>query len=349
MIWLLFVAAAVTSFVFTGLLRRYALSRSLLDTPNARSSHTVPTPRGGGVAIVIVYLASALVLQHQGAVGSSAALAIVGAGAFISGLGFADDHRHIPARWRLLGHFGAASWALYSLGGLPPVPMFGALIDLGWGGHALAIVLLVWLLNLYNFMDGIDGIAAVQAICACLGAVLCYAVAGTGGLFLELGVLELLLACATFGFLCWNFPTARIFMGDAGSGFLGLSIGMLMLQAAGLAPRLLWAWLILLGVFVVDATYTLLRRLLRGEAVYQAHRSHAYQIAARRAARHTPVTVSVGLVVLGWLLPWALLVSTEVIDGMLAILFAYAPLLAVCIWLRAGTAEVNSQGIENER
>src|SRR5690606_30192313 len=102
----------------------------------------------------------------------------------------------------------------------------------------------------------------------------------------------LMLAASVLGFLAWNFPPARIFMGDAGSGFLGIALGILSLQAAWIAPTLFWAWQILLGVFVVDATFTLLRRLLRGEKVYEAHRSHAYQYASRRFGRHLPVTLA---------------------------------------------------------
>jgi Fuc2NAc and GlcNAc transferase len=339
MIWLVFAFAALASYVLTGTLRSYALKRSLLDTPNARSSHTTPTPRGGGMAIVIMFLALILVLWHWGSVDEPLAFALLGTGSGIAALGFADDHGHIAARWRLLGHFVGASWSLFWLGGLPPLVIFGALFDLGWTGHLLAVFFLVWLLNLYNFMDGIDGIAAVQAICACGGAVLCYAAADSSDLALVTGVPELLLVAAVAGFFCWNFPRARIFMGDAGSGFLGIVIGVFALQAAGQEPRLFWSWLILLGVFVVDATFTLLRRLLRGEAVYQAHRSHAYQAAARWFGRHVPVTLSVALIGLCWLLPWALGVAAGRVDGAVALMIAYLPLMGLCIWLRAGAAE----------
>lgn len=129
------------------------------------------------------------------------------------------------------------------------------------------------------------------------------------------------------GFLAWNFPPARIFMGDAGSGFLGLMLGALSFQAAWVAPSLLWSWVILLGVFVVDATLTLLRRLARGERVYQAHRSHAYQHAARRLGRHRPVTLAVGAINLLWLLPIALWVGIGGGCGGLGVMVAYTPLV----------------------
>ena len=334
---LLIVSLAVLAWFLTALLRRYALARSLLDVPNARSSHSLPTPRGGGVAIVVAFLAG-LCLAFFAGLGIAAELfyALLGAGLGIALLGFLDDHGHIAARWRLLGHFLAAAWALYWLGGLPPLAVFGGLLQLSWIGHVLAAFYLVWLLNLYNFMDGIDGIASVEAICVCLGGAILYALLETS-LLTDLPLL--MLAAAVLGFLLWNFPPARIFMGDAGSGFLGIVLGVLSLQAAWTNPLLLWAWLILLGVFIVDATLTLLRRLLRGEKVYEAHRSHAYQYASRRFGRHLPVTMAVAALNLVWLLPLAMLVAAGWLDGLLGVLIAYAPLVVLAWRFDAGRAE----------
>ncbi|MBX9763524.1 MAG: glycosyltransferase family 4 protein [Pseudomonadaceae bacterium] len=339
-IWLLLPAVAGVALVLTGALRRYALARSLMDIPNARSSHSVPTPRGGGVAIVVSFLLALPLMAGMGFIAWSLAWALLGAGTGIAVLGFLDDHGHIAARWRLLGHFAAAIWALFWLGGLPPVVMFGFTADLSWFGHALAAVYLVWLLNLYNFMDGIDGIASVEAICVCLGGALLYGLLGFAGSTQPTEfVVPLLLAAAVAGFLFWNFPPARIFMGDAGSGFLGITLGVLSLQAVWFAPQLLWSWLILLGVFIVDATFTLLRRLLRGDKVYEAHRSHAYQYASRQYGRHLPVTlVVVGINIL-WLLPIALWVGLGGIDGLLGLLIAYVPLLALAVKYHAGELE----------
>lgn len=176
---LLIVSLAVLAWFLTALLRRYALARSLLDVPNARSSHSLPTPRGGGVAIVVAFLLGLCVAFFTG-LGIAAELfyALLGAGLGIALLGFLDDHGHIAARWRLLGHFLAAAWALYWLGGLPPLAVFGGLLQLSWIGHVLAAFYLVWLLNLYNFMDGIDGIASVEAISVCLGGALLYVLLG---------------------------------------------------------------------------------------------------------------------------------------------------------------------------
>ncbi|ATE78967.1 MraY family glycosyltransferase [Pseudomonas frederiksbergensis] len=335
--WFIPVIGAV-SFSLTWALRHYALSRSLMDIPNARSSHSVPTPRGGGVAIVLAFTLALGMLLFAGLMPSSPFLAIAGAGALIALIGFMDDHGHIAARWRLLGHFVASMWLLFWLGGLPAVEIWGETFDLGWLGHVLAAFYLVWLLNLYNFMDGIDGIASVEAICVCLGACLLYWVGGATDLVWA----PLLLAVSVAGFLFWNFPPARIFMGDAGSGFLGIVLGGLSLQAAWFSADFLWGWLILLGVFIVDATFTLFRRLLRGDKVYEAHRSHAYQFASRRFGKHLPVTAAVGAINLIWLLPIALGVTHYGLDGSLGLILAYAPLLVLAIKFRAGDLETAS-------
>lgn len=338
-LWLLPAVAGISLFM-TGALHRYALARSLMDIPNARSSHSVPTPRGGGVAIVLAFLAALPVLAFANLLPWAVMWGLLGAGAGVAVIGFLDDHGHIPARWRLLGHFSGAIWALFWLGGLPPLSLFGMSLDLGWLGHVLAVVYLVWLLNLYNFMDGIDGIASVEAICVCVGGALLYALLGfTGSVPSAAWVIPTLLAVAVAGFLYWNFPPARIFMGDVGSGFLGIVLGVLSLQAAWLAPELLWSWLILLGVFVLDATWTLLRRLLRGDKVYEAHRSHAYQYASRQFGRHLPVTLAVLGINLFWLLPIALCVGLGRLDGLLGLLGAYLPLVGLAVKFKAGERE----------
>lgn len=295
----------------------------------------MPTPRGGGVAIVVSYLAALAGLYGAGELGFEIFIALFGAGSLIAALGFLDDHGHIAARWRLAGHFLASAWGLFWLGGLPVITLFSVPVNLGLIGDVLATIYLVWLLNLYNFMDGIDGIASVEAVCVCLGAALIYAL---NNHFAYIW-LPILLAAAVVGFLFWNFPVARIFMGDAGSGFLGMTLGILSIQAATISSQLLWSWLILLGVFIVDATVTLIRRLVRGDKVYEAHRSHAYQFASRQFGKHLPVTSAVGVINLCWLLPIAIWVGSFGMDGLTGVLIAYVPLIALAIRFRAGELE----------
>lgn len=323
--------------VGTWLLRRYAVARQLMDVPNERSSHHVATPRGGGLAFVVVYSVT-LVWLIAGGYGSWAALTgLLGAGLLVAAIGFVDDHGHVAARWRLLAHGVAALWLLAWLG-MPLLSIAGFEIAPGWWGYVVFAVALVWLLNLFNFMDGIDGIAGVEAVSVCLGGALCYWLIGRP----YMSVPVVLLAFSVLGFLVWNWPPAKIFMGDAGSGFLGLMIGGLALQAALVDPGLLWCWLILLGVFAVDATFTLLRRLVSGHRIYEAHRSHAYQHAARRHGSHLPVTSVVLLLNVIWLLPLACLVALGHLDGLLAMLVAYAPLLLITWRYGAGNQDTKN-------
>jgi Fuc2NAc and GlcNAc transferase len=334
---LLFILAGAMSFILTGILRGYAIKRKLLDIPNLRSSHAVPTPRGGGVAIVVVFLFGVTALALFNAITISLLIALLGAGGWVALIGFVDDHGHISAHWRLIAHFAGAGWALVWLGGLPPLPMFGYMLDLGLVGDALAVFYLVWMLNLYNFMDGIDGIAGIEGLTACLGGVLLYLLPFSNGL--EWLVPALLLA-SIVGFLLWNFPSAKIFMGDAGSGFLGLMMGVLSIHAAWVDPAYFWGWVIMLGVFLVDATMTLLRRVVRGERIFEAHRSHAYQYAARKYGSHKIVSVVVGVINLVWLLPIAIVVGLGWLDGLLGLVLGYLPLVWLAFRLNAGAREL---------
>ena len=334
-IWIV-LFALFASLVLTGLLRRYALAASLLDIPNERSSHSLPTPRGGGVAIVIIFLLGIVLFFKLGLLSTATLCAFLGAGAWVAVVGFIDDHQHIPARWRLLAHFIAAAWGLFWIGVAPLSLSNTVTIELGWIGAILGAFYLVWLLNLYNFMDGIDGLASIEAITVCVGGVL-LTVLGAG-VSNQVYVLLLLIA-AVSGFLIWNYPPAKIFMGDAGSGFLGLILGLFSLQAAWQVPQFFWSWLILLGVFIVDATWTLVQRFLRGEKVYEAHRSHAYQFASRYYSSHTTVSLAVAAINIGWLLPMALWVGLGSLNGLLGLVIAYLPLLFLAVHFKAGLAE----------
>ncbi len=336
--WFVLLTSAV-SWLLTGCLRRYALAKNLIDIPNERSSHSTPTPRGGGVAIVAAFLAVLPVLMLFDFVSVRLCLALWGAGTAVALTGFLDDHGHIAARWRLLVHFGAALWGLYWLGGLPPLAIFGYVPDWGWFGLVGAAFYIVWLLNLYNFMDGIDGLASIEAITACCsGALMAWLVTPESSAWLAPAVL----AAAVCGFLFWNFPPARIFMGDAGSGFLGIMLALLSLQAGWLDSRLWWAWLILLAVFIVDATVTLCRRVLRGEKFYEAHRSHAYQYASRTLGSHRPVTLAVCAINIFWLLPAASLVAAGKLDGVAGLIAAYLPLLYLAYRYKAGDKQAQA-------
>jgi Fuc2NAc and GlcNAc transferase len=335
--WWLLPSAACVAFVLTWLLKRYALARRLVDVPNPRGSHRVSTPRGGGLAMVLSFLAGLAVLAGQQLIPLEVAAAIGGAGAWVALVGFIDDHKHVPAIWRLLAHFIAAAWILYWMASAPgPVWQGETLLPL-WLISSFAVLCVVWFVNLYNFMDGIDGLASVEAITVCLGGIVLLWAAEPGG---SSWVLPALLLAAVAGFFYWNYPPARIFMGDTGSGFLGVVIAVFCVQAAGIGADTFWGWVILPGVFVVDATVALVRRALRGQKLHEAHRSHAYQYAARLVGAHRPVSLCVGLINLLWLGPMAVLVGLDYLNGLAGLVLAYTPLVGLAFYFKSGAPEL---------
>ncbi|WP_058451485.1 MraY family glycosyltransferase [Legionella maceachernii] len=335
MIWLYCLLIFSLSCTLTWILRRYALATNMLDIPNHRSSHVIATPRGGGLSFVICFLFTVFSLLFLSLISYPLAGALLISGSLIALIGFLDDRYNIPAKWRLLGHFAASCCALYLIGGMPAIPFFAWTFSNGLIANTVAVFYLVWLLNLYNFMDGIDGIAATEAVTACLGGVVLYYLQNNiSATYLPVG-----LAFAVGGFLVWNFPPARIFMGDAGSGFLGLILGILSIQSAKINPNFFWAWVILLGVFIVDATVTLLGRGMRGEIIFEAHRSHAYQHASRYYGKHLPVTLGTLVINMLWLLPIAIAVGIGFISSGLGLLIAYFPLVIIALKFKAGQKE----------
>jgi len=307
------------SLLLTAFVRRYALQHVLVDIPNARSSHTNPTPRGGGLAIVVIWFLVLAILIFLRRFDEWVGLALLGGGVAVAAVGWLDDRRGLPAGMRATVHVLAAGWAVWCLGGFPSLDLGVAVVPLGMGGGSLlAVVGLVWLINLYNFMDGIDGLAAGEAVgVGLVGGVLLAAAGATG-----LSLVALALAAAAGGFLVFNWPPAKIFMGDVGSGLLGYAFGVLALASERTGAVPLVVWMILLAVFIVDATATLIRRVVNGERWFEAHRSHAYQRAVQAGYSHRDVTVAgLGLNVLlavaatgAWLIP-ALLPAVLVVTA----------------------------------
>ena len=331
---ILLALGGAASWALTSSMRRYALHAGLFDLPNARSSHSVATPRGGGVAIVVSFLGVVAALLAMDAIDPRLAAALLGSGLAVAVLGFIDDRRPLPARWRFLGHLLATAWVLYWLGPLPKVPLFGVVVDLGVGATLLSALYLVWSINLFNFMDGIDAIASLEAISVSLGGAFVWWLAQPQG---DWPVAIAFAACVA-GFLVWNFPPARIFMGDAGSGFLGCMVATLALWSSHTAAHLFWSWFILGGCFMVDSTVTLVRRVARSERFNEAHRSHAYQYAARRYASHKTVSIAFLAITAGWLFPLAVAVAAGRLDGLTGVAIAYAPLLVLAYRFKAGAA-----------
>lgn len=320
----------VAAWIGTALVRRYG-TKKLLDVPNERSSHDRPVPRGGGAAIVLAFLAGAAALAWQGSMPGTLPAALIVGGGLVAAVGFWDDHVDLPARLRFALHVAAAVWSVALLGPVQQVPLGATTWTApAWLAWPVSIVATVWLLNLYNFMDGIDGIAAGEAVCVSLAVLLIAHLVGV-----ELPGLALLAAAAA-GFLVLNWPPARIFMGDAGSGFLGYAFAAYLLFAANEDARLLWVWIIVLGLFWVDATVTLVRRLVAGQRWYAAHRSHAYQHAAQRFGGHLPVTLAVVAIDLLVLAPLAAAAAIRPDLAYICAALTVAALVALALALGAG-------------
>jgi Fuc2NAc and GlcNAc transferase len=333
----LFTAAVVLVLcaVVTGMVRRFALSHDVMDIPNERSSHTTATPRGGGLSIVLVCTAALVVFAASGVVDSRLLIALVGGGGMVAAIGFLDDRRPMPAALRLAVHIAAAAWAIAWFGGLPAIRVGNLVFSLGWFGYVLGVLGIVWTLNLFNFMDGIDGIAASEAGFVGVGAILL----SLHTLPADVAAVTCIFCAASAGFLIWNWPPAKIFMGDVGSGYLGYMIAVLAMAATRDNPVAVWVWLILGGAFFVDATVTLARRSFRGERLHEAHRSHAYQWLARRWGSHRRVTLSVLAVNVCWLLPAAWLAMRYPRFALWSLAGAFAPLIILAIAVGSGRRE----------
>ena len=289
MIFAILFGALVACGVGTELMRRYAVNRAILDVPNERSAHAVPTPRGGGLAVATVTIAAIVCGWMAQVVTLRMMLAVSGGGLAVALVGWLDDRRGLSPAVRAIVHFAASAWAVVLLGGMPSIRFGDATLSLGLAGSVVAVVAIAWLINLYNFMDGIDGIAGVEAVAVGFAGGLLAFLAGDR----SIAFVAALIACTSLGFLTRNWPPAAIFLGDVGSGFLGFMLGVTALASenSGAVPAASWA--ILLGVFLFDATATLLRRVARGERWYAAHRGHAYQRSLRLGWSHRRVTMSV--------------------------------------------------------
>lgn len=332
--WVVYSLIVLLSFILTKIYCRYSLKNNFLDIPNERSSHIIPTPHGGGILIAALFLISIAITKP---ISIDVTLAFTGAGFLVALVGFLDDKAHIAARWRLLFHFVAAFWALYFLGEIPEFQILDYSVNIGWVGFGLSAILLVWMLNLFNFMDGIDGIAASEAIfVACAGAYFSW----INGLY-NLSYISLILASSTMGFLILNWPPAKIFMGDVGSGFLGIVLGAIA-YANIIEGVSVWIWLVLLAIFLVDSGITLLRRIFNGDKWYEAHCSHAYQHAARQWG-HKNVTLASIFINIFWLFPLAYLVYLYSEQAIYIAIIAYTPLILLALKFRAGTAIINAK------
>jgi len=325
-------AAMLATFAGTVWYRRIALRRGILAQVNSRTLHEQSVPRGGGVVFAAVFSAAILVGWLAGLVSTRLLLAVGVGGASAAALGFVDDVLDIPAARKLALQAGLAAWLFVTLYG----EVFSAWVQ-GAGvaaGIAMALVLLfvpLWLINLFNFIDGIDGLAGSAATLTSIA--LMAVLATTGGdrtLVFVCGVL----AMSSVVFLGFNRPPASIFMGDAGSIFLGYCFSALLITTVASGQLSVWTWIAMLGYFIGDTTTTTLCRMVLVKRWYGVHRSHAYQNLARIHKSHARVTYGVVIYQLIWAIPLAIWSSVRPEWGLLAAVLALAP--AVLWTLRFG-------------
>jgi Fuc2NAc and GlcNAc transferase len=306
-----------------------ATRKNVLDQPNERSSHSKPTPRIGGLGFVSVISLILVIELFVYAPQPHLILALLFPALLLSGIGLIDDLFSLSNRIRFCFQIILASIVVILV-----APFTHGTTELTIATIVILTIAVAWLINLFNFMDGIDGIAAAEAIFILLSL----------ALLLWLGTeekgwsrLTFFTAMPVIGFLLLNWSPAKIFMGDSGSTYLGLFIGCFMFIAIKFGIST-WSCLILAGVFLSDATLTLVTRIITGQEWFKAHRSHAYQKLAAKLS-HAKVSAGVTMVNIFWLLPLAIISNHLPTSGPIITVVAYAPLVAVCLKVKAGWAE----------
>lgn len=279
----LFVACA------TAIVRACTPRWGWVDVPRAVGAYTRTVPTSGGIAFVIPLLGAFAYFIGVREGNVSLAWALVGGGSLVAAIGWADDRWDLRARWRLLAYGAAAAWALAWTGGMPTLTIGTRTVELGVVGTVIAFLAIVWMTNLVNFMDGIDGLVSAQAVVAGIVLGSLSFLAGNTTIAFALWIT----AAASAGFLAWNWYPARIFMGDTGAVFLGFTFAVLAVasERAHALPALTW-WIIF-GMFFADATWTLLRRMLRGHPPYERHRACSFHRLAARRGRHDAAVASI--------------------------------------------------------
>ncbi len=268
----------ILSFTLTYLIKNYYIKNAILEKVNERSSHTVPTPHGGGIAIAVTWFVGIIYLELTSQIEVNLFYALM-VGVVISVVSFFDDIYELSPKIRLITQAIVAFSGLFFLGGFDSLEFGVFSIENQLVTNLFAFLLIIWFINLYNFLDGINGYAGSEA--------LFLSVAG----FMLFGSDHfIVLAVAVLGFLYWNFGNAKIFMGDVGSTLLGYNVAIFTIYYANQNATNLWVWIVLFGVFWFDATWTLLHRKLNHEKLSQAHKKHAYQRLTQAGWSHFKVT-----------------------------------------------------------
>lgn len=287
---MVYIILFLISFFLTYFIKNYMIKKSLVATVNERSSHTVPTPHGGGIALSITWFIGLVYLYFAGQIESNLFFALL-VGVIISIVSFFDDIYELSPKIRLFAQSIVAFGGLYFLGGFETFT-FGIFdIQNPILTNIFAFFMIIWFINLYNFLDGINGYAGSEAVFLALV-----------GFVLFGGNHFLVLAVAVLGFLYWNWNKAKIFMGDVGSTLLGYNIAIFTIYYANQEATNFWVWIILFALFWFDATLTLIRRKFNKEKLSQAHKKHAYQRLTQAGWSHFKVTnysIGINLILFG--------------------------------------------------
>ncbi len=316
-----FIVVLATSFLLTGAILKLVIKNKILDYPGSRSLHDRPLPRGGGIAIAILVLLCQLILWQQGYLYTMQFFAFFIGGSMVFVTGLLDDIRVVPTLIKGVSYFIAALWGVSLLEAIQFNAInMDAFIILIWS------VFIAWGVNLYNFMDGSDGLAGMQTFLA--GGV----IAGIAYTFNMDGIfyLMIVIAASLAGFLFYNLPPAKLFMGDSGSCFIGFMFGMTGCYSIQQELIPLSVWLILFSVFICDSGLTLLMRIISGKRWYRAHKEHAYQRLILMGHSHGQVLLYFTVFFLVFLFPMTI---TALMFGEYAghiIMLCY--LLLVMIW-----------------
>jgi UDP-N-acetylmuramyl pentapeptide phosphotransferase/UDP-N-acetylglucosamine-1-phosphate transferase len=275
---MIYILLLLVSFFLTYFIKNYAIKKSLVSHVNERSSHTVPTPHGGGIAIAITWFSGLLYLFVTNQIEAQLFYALL-AGVFISIVSFFDDIYELSAKLRLLIQSLVALAGLYFLGGLDTITFGFFEVSNFFVTSIFSFLLILWFINLTNFIDGINGYVGSE-----------FVFLGLVGLVLFGAPVFVILIVSVLGFLFWNYNKAKIFMGDVGSTLLGYNIAIFAIYYVNQEAENLWIWITLFGIFWFDATYTLIRRKLNHERLSQAHKKHAYQRLTQAGWSHMKVT-----------------------------------------------------------
>ena len=318
-VFLFFVASAGLSLIY----KKIAADFNILSVKNHRTLHKLPTPRGGGIVFSLLSILAIFLIFWNWQFTEEMLLALVVGGFTATLFGFVDDIKNIRAEVKLIIQFSLACWAVCCL-------YFSELLSLGFTPLYITIpiilLIMVWMMNAYNFIDGIDGMAASGAIFVCLALAL--------ALFLTDGPIEIIaifimITSTITGFIVFNWPPASIFMGDAGSIFLGYILGVLLLFTVLNNDMTIWLWLTVFGYFFADTTVTQILRIILVKKWYLAHRSHAYQNLSRITNSHRKVTIAVILYNLLWILPLTVWSALQPEMGIITTILSITPAMVV--------------------